>query len=50
MLPGEAFLVALCELLGKLIDGQSPEVRDKLWQQWMAFWQPAIDLLTRGKK
>lgn len=43
--PYEDFGIALLRVIEKLIDGQSPEQKQKLWQDWIEFWRPVIDLM-----
>ncbi len=45
MFPYEAVIVALLNLVGKIIDGQPPDVKKQLWEMyledakaWRAFW------------
>lgn len=45
--PYEDFGIALLRVVEKLIDGQSPEQRVKLWQNWIDFWQPFVNLLIK---
>jgi hypothetical protein len=47
--PYEEFGIALLRVVEKLIDGQTPEQKAKLWQNWIDFWQPFINLILKGK-
>ena len=50
--PYEDAIIAGFHLLEKLIDGQSPEQRVKIWQNWIDFWQPFLEIgkhLREGK-
>lgn len=40
------FGTQLLRVVEKLIDGQSPEQKVKLWQNWIDFWQPIVDLMV----
>lgn len=47
--PYEDLGIAACKVIEKLIDGQSPEQRIKIWQNWIDFWQPAINAMIKAK-
>jgi hypothetical protein len=44
--PYEDVAIALIGLAGKLIDGQTPEQKAKLWGDWIAFWAPLVKLMN----
>lgn len=45
--PYEDLAIAGLHLIEKLIDGMSADQKQKVWQNWIDFWQPLLDL---GKK
>jgi hypothetical protein len=42
--PYEDLAIAGFLLIGKLIDGQTPDQKAKIWQNWIDFWQPLLEL------
>ena len=38
--PYEDAIIAGFALMGKLIDGQTPEQKAQIWQGWIDFWKP----------
>jgi hypothetical protein len=42
--PYEDAIIAGFSLLEKLIDGQTADQKAKIWSDWIAFWQPFVDL------
>ena len=48
--PYEDLGIAMLRVIEKLIDGQSPDQRVKLWQNWIDFWQPFVDLISGKAK
>jgi hypothetical protein len=53
MIPGEAaaveafrFASRLVGLFEKLVDGQTDEQRRRIWDQWITFWQPLVNLMA----
>jgi hypothetical protein len=38
--PYEDAIIAGFTLMGKLIDGQTPEQKAQIWQGWIDFWKP----------
>jgi len=47
MMPFEALAIATLEFIGKVIDGQPPEVKKQMWiwyvedvKIWREFWKP----------
>ena len=38
--PYEDAIIAGFVLMGKLIDGQTPEQKAQIWQGWIDFWKP----------
>lgn len=43
--PYEDLIIEGLKVLEKLIDGQTPEQKAQLWQNWIDFWKPLIDAL-----
>lgn len=42
--PYEDALIAWARVMEKLIDGQSPEVKAKLWEGWITFTSPLLTI------
>jgi hypothetical protein len=42
--PYEDLAIAGIQLIDKLVDGMSPEQKAKVWQNWIDFWQPLLEL------
>ncbi len=38
--PGEAIAVAICEMITEIVKGQSPEVKEKMWNRYLADTEP----------
>lgn len=45
--PYEDLAIKGLDLIEKLIDGQTPEQKAKIWQNWIDFWQPLLALAKR---
>jgi hypothetical protein len=50
VIPGEAAIVAICSLLEKIVDGQTPEFRAEMGRRWLELTQPLHDALVRTLK
>lgn len=48
--PYEDLAIAGIQLIEKLIDGQTPEQKAKIWQSWIDFWQPLMEIGKRMPK
>lgn len=42
--PYEDLAIEGIRLIEKLIEGQTPEQKAKIWQNWIDFWQPLLDI------
>jgi hypothetical protein len=42
--PYEDAIIAGFKVMEKLIDGQTVEQKAKLWQNWIDFWQPFMEI------
>lgn len=38
--PGELLMVEALKFAGILIEGQTPDQKRLIWDQWIAFWKP----------
>jgi hypothetical protein len=45
--PYEDAIIAGFALIGKLVDGQSPEQKIQIWQGWIDFWKPFNSLISK---
>jgi hypothetical protein len=45
--PYEDMVIAAFVLIGKLVDGQTPEQKAKIWQDWITFWAPFVSLMAK---
>lgn len=45
--PYEDAIIAGFTLVGKLIDGQSPEQKVIIWQGWIDFWKPFNSVINK---
>jgi hypothetical protein len=48
--PYEDLAIKALEVVEKLIDGQTPEQRAQIWQNWINFWKPLMDVITNAQK
>lgn len=42
--PYEDLAIKGLEVVLELIKGQTPEQKAKIWQNWIDFWQPLMDI------
>lgn len=42
--PYEDAIIAICELMGKIVEGQPPAVKAELWDRYLTLTKPLHDL------
>lgn len=42
--PYEDLAIEGLRLIEKLIDGQTPEQKAQIWQNWIDFWKPLLEI------